>query len=523
MTLAKKDNRVATAFEAAERYGGRTQRMKIGDYYVPMGGAWQTGTGPNQPLTKRLRVCGIEKRPVNWESWIDFCKNGQECGDSWEDWEASYACAGEVAAQLKAMNATAVSQDTGLKLCGWKASTDDEFLVEGGTIPYEWAEGATVNSLQITLPLLSHLMYKDQDKFITDQRGSEELVGCWLDRFGIGRSSSPRVNYKSKVVNINTDTQIITLKNGSKYHYNVLFNTMPNGALSWNQIHEDGSLFTPKLSGDRVLALHGYHTPVYDKIFFQFPTNFWNSRFPRTQYFNIFAKSLHSCTIWQNMDLPRFLNGSNILYLTCTTPQSDYGEVLSKNEWKELLMPQLKNVFGNDIPDPTNIALTRWLNDPNFRGTYSNAPVEHNIEKFNKFYEPLGANKMTILTGEAYCFYLFGYMHAAILAAETSWCEYQVRIGVYPANTQCRKYAFDADGKRYPNFCWEEAIKDIIPIPDTTTDSTIVKRSVYTVEDDKKIYRPDFFAKHNLNVSDEKFQENARRKINRAMSILNFM
>jgi len=524
-TLAKKANRSFFIFESSDSYGGRTQRMKLGEYFVPKGGAWVTGAGPKQPLTKRVRVCDIDTRPVDWSSWIDICKNGRPCGDSWENWEASYACAGEVAAQLKVMNATPVSQDTGLKLCGWKASTDDEFLVEGGTIPYEWAEIATVNSLQITLPLLTHLMYRDEDRFINDQRGSEELISCWLNRFGISPRNNPVISYNSPIVNINTDTQVLTLKNGSRYHYNVLFNTMPNGVLSWNQIHEEGSLFTPKLSGDRVLALHGYHTPVYNKIFFQFENDFWNKYAPRTQYFNIFAKALHACTIWQNLDTNRLLPNSKILYLTCTTPQSDYGEVLKEGDWKELLMPQLRNVFGQNIPDPIRIKFTRWLNDPNARGTYSNAPVEHTIEKFNQFYEPLGPNKATILTGEAYCFYLFGYMHAAILAAETSWCEYQVRSGVLPASTQCRKYAYDADGKQYPNFCWQEAINDIIPSPITTTDPNGVKRTLHTttaqeVSGSRTIHRQNFLAKHNLNVSNERFQENTRRKIERALSIL---
>lgn len=503
-TLAKTDGRVPVIFESRNSFGGRAHRVQVGDYYFPKGAGWQSGLGPLHPLTKRLRVCNISNTRVNWNRWVDYCQNGQECEESWDDFETSFACASELAVQMSDLGLPPVSMDTGLKLCGWKAKTPAQFMYQTSTVNYEWAEDATVNSLGGSLPLLTYTLYRDGDKFITDPRSSQELVGCWLDRFGIGRAESYSVNYNSPIVNIDTDQHILTLANGSRYHYQVMFNTLPNGVLSWNQIHQNGSLFTPPLSSDRVLALAGYHTPVYLKIFLQFPTAFWNAFKPNTQYFNIWSNSLHSCTVWQNVDLPNFWPDSKILYLTCTSPQSDMGETLNDNQWKELLMPQLRKVFGNAIPDPTLVKVARWLDDPNFRGTYSNSAVEFTLDKFNTFYEPLG-NGTHMFAGEAYCYSLFGYMHSAILSGETAWCEYQVRNGVYPPSRECRKTAIDADGKHYPNFCWPEGIA-------TYSSTETVKRSAPTFRRLERVVHS--------NSSDAEFQRQTAHKFERALGIV---
>lgn len=509
---AKMAGREPFIFESTESFGGRARRIKVGDYHFPKGAGWQSGLGPLNPMTKILKVCNISNTRVNWNRWVDYCKNGQECEESWDEFETAFACASALSTEMGALGLPAVSIDTGLKLCGWKAITDAQFIYETATVNYEWAESAAVTSLMGSLPLIIDEVYHDGDKFITDPRSSQEGVACWLDRYGIGREPSYHVNYNSPVVNINTADRIITLRNGTRYQYNVLFNTIPNGVLAWNQIHEDGSLFTPKLSASRVRALYGYHTPDYVKVFLQFPTDFWNSYKPNIQYFNIWPTALHSCTVWQNVDLPNFWPGSKILYVTCTTPQSDMGEVLSSAQWKDMLMPQLRNVFGNNIPDPTLLRVARWLDDPNFRGTYSNQAVEFSLDKFNAFYEPLGPNGTHIFAGEGYCYLMFGYMQSAILSGHTAWCEYQVRIGALPPTRECRKVAIDPDGKHYPNVCWPEGI----PPPSPAAPTTDVKRSMPP----RQFRRRQKIAQHNLNMTDAEFQERTAAKFNRAMEIV---
>lgn len=503
MSLASVSGRTPVAFESRHTYGGRTQSIDIGGYSLPKGGGWQQGTGQLHPLSKRISECGISTKKQNWNSWLDFGKSGEEISAAWGEFESAFACAELLSEEMKTSGADDVSQYTGLKMCGWVAQLVSEFLAQISTLDFEWAEGAFVNSLKNTLLWLTYYVYNDEDRFVTDPRGSEEMVGCWLDRYGFGREQSYHINYNSPVVNIDTASQILTIENGTRYHYQVLFNTMPLGVLSWNQVSEDGSLFTPPLSTSKTLALHTYHTPLYQKIFFQFPTNFWNSFSPNKEFFNIYANSLHSCFLWQNVDLnDGWLPGSRILYVTCTSPQSDQGENLDESEWTELLMPQLRKVFGSDIPDPELVVVSRWLNDPNFRGTYSNRPVEHTQERFDEFYEPFGIGNTHIFTGEGYCMNMNGYMHAAILAAETSWCEYQVRNGDLPVDTPCRAEATDADGDVLPNYCFNEGLASK---KREMNNSTFVR----------------YARTKSSRLSDEEFIAMTEYKINNAMRLVN--
>jgi len=457
-SLAVSDGRVPTIFESRHTYGGRTQGVDVGGFRLPKGGGWQQGTGRNHALTKRINECDIEVKGQNWNRWLDFCIDGSECGDAWGDFEAAFACAEGLAVEFA--DEDFMSMKTGFELCGFIPKTDDEFLVHDSTVLFEWAENPSVLGLQTNLPWLTYSVHTDADNYFTDPRGSEEMAACWLDRYGVGREESAQVAYNSRVVNINSDTQVLTLANGTRYHYNVLFNTIPLGVLSYNQAKEEGSLFTPPLTLEKTIALLGYHTPNYKKIFFQFPEAFWNDFSPNKEFFNIAPVSPHQSTLWQNVDLnDGWLTGSRILYLTMTSPQSDYAENLSEQQWADLLMPELRKVFGDDIPEPELVVASDWGKDPNFRGTFSNHPVENTAERQNSLFEPMGTNGTHILTGEASCLGMNGFMHSAILAAETSWCEYQVRIGERPEDTPCRRVAVDADGDELPNWCFPEGLE----------------------------------------------------------------
>lgn len=454
--LAASDGRTPTIFEAQHRYGGRTQTIDIGGVPMPAGGGWQQGTGRLHALSKRIRECDIEVQGQNWNSWLDFCINGTECGDSWGDFEAAFACAEGLAVEFA--NEDLMSMKTGFDLCGYVTETDDQFLIHDSTVLFEWAENPSVLGLQTNLPWLTYSVHTDSDNYFTDARGAEEMAACWLDRYGIGREESAQVAYNSPVVNIDSDAQVLTLSNGTRYHYNVLFNTIPIGVMRYNVAKEEGSLFTPELPLSKKIALLGYHTPVYEKIFFKFPYNFWNDFSPNKEFFNIAPKAPHQATLWQNVDLQGWKDGSAILYLTMTSPQSDYAENLTPQQWAELLMPELRKVFGDDIPDPELVKATAWLENPYARGTFSNHPVENTRERLDDLFEPMGTDGTHILTGEAYCLGMNGFMHSAILAAETSWCEYKVRIGELPEDTPCRITAVDADGDELPNWCFEEGL-----------------------------------------------------------------
>lgn len=70
--------------------------------------------------------------------------------------------------------------------------------------------------------------------------------------------------------------------------------------------------------------------------------------------------------------------GSNILVVTLTNEESKRVEAQSDKETLKEAMGALRDMFGLNIPEATDIFVPRWWNNRFQRGSYSNYPVISN-------------------------------------------------------------------------------------------------------------------------------------------------
>lgn len=70
--------------------------------------------------------------------------------------------------------------------------------------------------------------------------------------------------------------------------------------------------------------------------------------------------------------------GSNILVVTLTNEESKRVEAQSDEETMREAMQVLRNMFGQHIPEASDILVPRWWNDRFQRGSYSNYPIHVN-------------------------------------------------------------------------------------------------------------------------------------------------
>lgn len=70
--------------------------------------------------------------------------------------------------------------------------------------------------------------------------------------------------------------------------------------------------------------------------------------------------------------------GSNILVVTLTNGESKRVEAQLDEETLKEAMEVLRDMFGSDIPDATDILVPRWWNNRFQRGSYSNYPIISN-------------------------------------------------------------------------------------------------------------------------------------------------
>lgn len=441
LTLMVRDNvQNVVAFEALNTYGGRVKGVKVGDYNVPAGAGWQQGGGEHHELTYRLEKCNITVQAQNWDRWIDYDADGQPNWGDWAGWETAFACAEQLAIYLTENNLPDISQDTALRLCGWSARNQLDDLVQVSTIDFEWAEPAKVTSLKASLPWATYdFPHTDEDNFIIDARGAEELVGCWLDRFmpATGGRRSSLIKYNSPVKKVYVNEKIVELQNGEAYSYNYLFDTRSVGVHQWDLVHNAGKAFEPPLPPAVQKGIISYHMSFYMKVFFQFPLDIWNEYGSKqnwkTQFHNIVSPDGLSGVLWQDLDVKGFLPGSNITFFTITSPESDRLGHLDDAHIIKAAMRSIRVVLGEGAPEPIHAYVSRWSTNPFFRGSYSNIPVEASSDDtFESIFQPFGPNHSIVLTGEAYCKRLSGYMHSALLSAQTSYDEWKLRTGSLP-------------------------------------------------------------------------------------------
>lgn len=87
--------------------------------------------------------------------------------------------------------------------------------------------------------------------------------------------------------------------------------------------------------------------------------------------------------------------GANVLLVTVTDEESRRIEQQSNAATKTEIMNVLRDMFGKNIPEATDILVPRWWSDRFYKGTFSNWPIGVNRYEFDqirvtiKFFFPM--------------------------------------------------------------------------------------------------------------------------------------
>ncbi|XP_009758572.1 polyamine oxidase 1 isoform X2 [Nicotiana tabacum] len=157
-------------------------------------------------------------------------------------------------------------------------------------------------------------------------------------------------------------------------------------------------------------AIRNLDVMVYTKIFLKFPYKFWPCE-PEKEFFIYAHERRGYYTFWQHME--NAYPGSNILVVTLTNGESKRVESQSDQETLREAMEVLRNMFGPDIPDATDILVPRWWNNRFQRGSYSNYPIYVNHQLVHDIKEPVGR---IFFTGEHTSEKFSGYVHGGYLS-----------------------------------------------------------------------------------------------------------
>nr|POF04784.1 polyamine oxidase 1 [Quercus suber] len=157
-------------------------------------------------------------------------------------------------------------------------------------------------------------------------------------------------------------------------------------------------------------AIQTCEVMVYTKIFLKFPHKFWPCG-PGKEFFMYAHERRGYYTFWQHME--NAFPGSNILVVTLTNGESKRVEAQSEEETLKEAMGVLKNMFGPNIPNATDILVPRWYKNRFQRGSYSNYPIISNNQLVHNIKAPVGR---IFFTGEHTSEQFSGYVHGGYLA-----------------------------------------------------------------------------------------------------------
>ncbi|XP_031572601.1 polyamine oxidase 6-like [Actinia tenebrosa] len=170
--------------------------------------------------------------------------------------------------------------------------------------------------------------------------------------------------------------------------------------------------FNPPLPEWKREAILKMPLSVYTKIFIKFPYKFWDEK----DYILFAGDKRGHYPVFKNLESHgMFPEGSAMLLISVTEDQGRRIEKQTFEETKTEIVETLRKVYGQDIPEPTDIFYPRWSTNPFTLGSFSEPVVGITPQDF----KDLAMNLENLhFAGEALDYEWFGYMQGAYITGQ---------------------------------------------------------------------------------------------------------
>ena len=165
--------------------------------------------------------------------------------------------------------------------------------------------------------------------------------------------------------------------------------TVPVGVL------KSGTLtFDPPLSEPVAGALDRLEMNAFEKVFLRFGSKFWDEGVYAIRRQGPAAQWWHS---WYDLSA---LHGEPTLLTFAAGPCARAVREWSDEEIAASVLGSLREIYGDAVPEPTRIDVTRWQDDPFAHGSYAYMTVGSTTADHDLLATPLGGG-VVHLAGEA--------------------------------------------------------------------------------------------------------------------------
>ncbi|MFN8023729.1 MAG: FAD-dependent oxidoreductase [Acidimicrobiales bacterium] len=142
--------------------------------------------------------------------------------------------------------------------------------------------------------------------------------------------------------------------------------------------------FTPELPGSHLEAIEGVGFSAVDKFLLVWDEVFWNDT-----DFLVYSPERRDVFNWF-LNVDSLVPGTPALMTFSYAHEARESETASDDEIVALAMTHLRDMYGDDVPDPVAMRRSAWANDPFTLGSYSFTSVDTRMDHFDVLATPVG-------------------------------------------------------------------------------------------------------------------------------------
>ncbi|XP_078597644.1 uncharacterized protein LOC144873822 [Branchiostoma floridae x Branchiostoma japonicum] len=372
--------------EGNSRVGGRLSKVQFGGNTIDIGGNWVHEVSDDNPV----RNSSGDDVTSHWHTVLASLD---------EPSEAVY----DVAVERNATGQPDIPIRAALKFSGWNPTSSMEKAVEYANYDWFYGEEPDVSSLLRGELDPTFDLFGEEEYFLTDQRGYVYIIEQMADSFLKENDQRLKLNKTISAIQWDNNGVTVASKDGSTYTADYAIVTFSMGVLQGNSVE-----FVHELPGWKREVISRVRMALYTMIYLKFPSKFWDD----DEYIVYVSERREYYTVWQNLEAPGlFPAGTNIILVTLMSEEARRVEAQSDQATQAEVMAVLRTMYGAGIPDPTDILVPRWEQDPFFRGCYANWGVGINDEELHKLQAPVA--RRLFFAGDGTGLH-YGYLQGAL-------------------------------------------------------------------------------------------------------------
>jgi monoamine oxidase len=333
--------------ESQEKIGGRLRTDRSLGIAFDEGASWIHGPNGN-PITKLASQSGVNTYLTDDDNLAVFDNNGTAYSDTFLD--------SQYTEFENALNAVKVA---GTLRQSFQTIFNSLYPTQANNRLWKYMLSAYLEfDTGGDISKLSSKHFYDDEAF----PGKDVIVTNGFDKVAnlLGQGLDIRLNSRVTEINYN-ETKSLVKVNENSIEADYVIVSVPLGVLKNNSIS-----FQPSLPASKLSAIQNIQMGNVNKFLFIWNTPFWNTNI---QYIGYTPDTKGKFNYFMNM--MKFLPTINGLMTFAFGDYATLTETMSDTQIINEVMAQLKTIYGNSIPNPTNMLRTKWGQNINTFGAYS--------------------------------------------------------------------------------------------------------------------------------------------------------